>query len=40
MKKSIFKITKSYTEKYSISEEFIDKTIVLYDDRIKHIKKT
>ena len=39
MKKSIFKITKSYIEKYSIIEEFIDKTIVLYDDRIKHIKK-
>ncbi len=39
MKKTIFKITKEYSEKYSISEKFIDKTIVLYNDRIKHIEK-
>ncbi len=39
MKKTIFKITKEYSKKYSIDNEFIGKTIVLYDDRVKHIEK-
>ena len=39
MKKIIFKITKEYVEKYSISDVFVGKTIVLYNDRIEHIEK-
>lgn len=39
MKKIIFKITETYIKKYSISNEFIGKTVVLYDDRIEHIEK-
>lgn len=39
MKKKIFEITDSYVKQYSISEAFVGKTIVLYDDRIEHIEK-